>query len=78
VLLDGWSSALPFALLQAQLPHDASAYSVLRDFGFPALVTAFVLVRVESRLSQLTRSVELLTRVLIRQGLRLPNHEDTE
>jgi hypothetical protein len=73
VLLD---SALPMLLQQVGIPHDTSPYTVIRDFGFPAAVTAFVLVRVESRIAQLTRSVEILTRVLIRQGLRLPNNDE--
>jgi len=69
-------SALPLLLQQVGVPHDTSPYTVLRDFGFPAAVTAFVLIRVESRIAALTRAVELLTRVLIRQGLRLPIDEE--
>lgn len=35
--------------------------SLLGNFGFPIAVTAFLLVRIESRLSQLTESIHELT-----------------
>lgn len=35
--------------------------SLLGNFGFPIAVTAYLLVRIESRLSQLTESIHELT-----------------
>jgi YvrJ protein family len=49
-----------------------SAYHVLRDFGFPAAVAAFVLLRLERQLELFRREVHALTRAMIRHGVRVP------
>ncbi len=38
--------------------------TLLGNFGFPIAVTAYLLVRIESRLSQLTESIHELTTVI--------------
>lgn len=41
----------------------AVAYAILREYGFPALVAIFVLVRLEGRLEKLTEAVWRLVAV---------------
>ena len=41
--------------------------TVIGNFGFPMGVTAFLLVRIESKLGQLNESIQLLTKAIDRR-----------
>ena len=51
------------------------AYAIIRDFGFPAAVALILLLRLDSRLAELTRTIERQTAALIRHGVDLPDND---
>lgn len=53
----------------------ADPYSIAKDFGFPAFVALLVLIRLDSTLQKLLRSVELLTRSMIRHGVHVDDDD---
>ena len=45
----------------------AELMTVIGNYGFPMGVTAFLLVRIESKLGQLNESIQLLTKAIDRK-----------
>jgi hypothetical protein len=50
---------------------DTETFTLLRDLAFPTAVTAFVLVRLERRLRELTHAIQQQTAALARHGFDL-------
>jgi len=55
-----------------------NAYSIAKDFGFPALIALIVLIRLDASLREMTRALQALTRALIRHGVDVDDHHDKE